>query len=249
MNTGARDAELLRGDKILEYNGAPVTGRLALEEAWSIQGLPSEIPIVVANRYAGHVERVYVAPGPLGPLCLRATILRPSLFGRPHKRKTRHRVFTRHRAVTRDSSRVLFVATGSRNCARREDTRKVFGLLEYALNQFFKVTLRASAGQLAYDLAILEHQDGRNRPDAIGAGGLGGLVDVDLDDLELVAVVVCDFFDDRSDRFTRSAPFRPEVDEHGSCGLEDLVLEGRVGHIADFGHFDSPSFIECAPRG
>ena len=66
MNTGARDAELLRGDKILEYNGAPVTGRLALEEAWSIQGLPSEIPIVVANRYAGHVERVYVAPGPLG---------------------------------------------------------------------------------------------------------------------------------------------------------------------------------------
>ena len=66
MNTAARDAGLLRGDKILEYNGAPVTGRLALEEAWSTQGLPSEVPILVVNRYTGQAETVYVAPGPLG---------------------------------------------------------------------------------------------------------------------------------------------------------------------------------------
>ena len=57
-------------------------------------------------------------------------------------------------------------------------------------------------------------------------GGL--LVIVDLHDLD-VRAFPGDLLEDRRDHAARAAPDRPEVDDHGDVGLEDLGLERGVG--------------------
>ena len=63
-------------------------------------------------------------------------------------------------------------------------------------------------------------------------GGLLVLVDVELDDLQVVALAG-DLLEDRGDDAARTAPRRPEVHQHGLVGLDDLGLEVRVGDFVD----------------
>ena len=51
-----------------------------------------------------------------------------------------------------------------------------------------------------------------------------------LSDLEVVALAR-HLLEDRVDDAAGTAPGRPEVDEHGLAGLEDLGLEVAVGHV------------------
>src|SRR5690606_16143050 len=57
------------------------------------------------------------------------------------------------------------------------------------------------------------------------------LVDVQLDDLDLVSVLGGDGLEGRSDLTARTAPGGPEVHQNGLVALEDVLLEGIVGHM------------------
>ena len=83
------------------------------------------------------------------------------------------------------------------------------------------------------DRPVLEEDHGRDREDFVLSGGLLVLVDVDADDLEVVALGV-DLLEDRMDDAAGAAPGSPEVDEHGPLGLEDLGLEVGVCHVVEF---------------
>src|SRR4029077_16303232 len=84
--------------------------------------------------------------------------------------------------------------------------------------------LRHRADDVRLRLAALEQDHVRDRLDAVANRQVLVLVDVDLDELEIS--LLCDALEDGGDGVTRSAPLRPEVDEHRLAALEHLVLEG-----------------------
>src|SRR3954447_10521908 len=96
--------------------------------------------------------------------------------------------------------------------------------------------LEALLGHGALDalglLAVAEQHHRRDREDLVVHRGLLVLVDVELDDPQVVALAG-DLLEHRRDDPARTAPRRPEVDEHGVLGLEDLGLEVAVGHMLD----------------
>jgi hypothetical protein len=55
------------------------------------------------------------------------------------------------------------------------------------------------------------------------------MVDVELSDHHFALIITADFFDYRTDHAARSAPFCPEVQDHGFIGVQDHVLEVRIG--------------------
>src|SRR5687767_3879725 len=75
---------------------------------------------------------------------------------------------------------------------------------------------------------VLEHDHGRDRADAEASSGDRIGVDVELYDADLVALLVRDFLEDRPDHPARTAPRRPEIDEHGGIRFQDLLLETLV---------------------
>src|SRR3954454_10898787 len=91
-------------------------------------------------------------------------------------------------------------------------------LLELALGE------RAADG--VGDLAVLEDDHRRDGQDLVLGRGLLVVVDVELDDRQVLALL-CDLLEDWGDDAAGSAPGRPEVDEDGTLGLEDLRLEVR----------------------
>src|SRR6266550_1438394 len=76
--------------------------------------------------------------------------------------------------------------------------------------------------------AVLEQDHGRDGADAEAPGGDRIGVDVELRDAELLALLVRDVFEDRRDHAARTAPCRPEVDEHRHVRLQDVLLEALV---------------------
>src|SRR5579875_689777 len=90
---------------------------------------------------------------------------------------------------------------------------------------------RADLGGL--DLAALEHHQGRNAADAVGARGLLVLVDVDLGDLQPAGVIAGDVVQHRRDRLARAAPLRPEIQQHRCLGLQHLGFEVLVFDVGD----------------
>src|SRR5262249_36480355 len=69
-------------------------------------------------------------------------------------------------------------------------------------------------------------------------------VDVHLHDLDLVAELAVDLLHDRGDHAARTAPRRPEVDEHRLVGLEDRGLELVVGYFLNVSHVHSLSLTQ-----
>ena len=91
--------------------------------------------------------------------------------------------------------------------------------------------LRLGADDGLGDLATLVHVQGRDGHDAVLGGRTRVLVDVELDDLDLVAVLGGDRLEGRRDLAARTAPGGPEVHQDGLVALEDVLLEGVVGHV------------------
>ena len=81
--------------------------------------------------------------------------------------------------------------------------------------------------------AVFEEDHRRDREDFVLGGGLLVLVDVEAEDLEVVALGV-DLLEDRVDDAARAAPRGPEVDEDGALGVEDVGFEGGVGYVGQF---------------
>src|SRR5207248_6071177 len=76
--------------------------------------------------------------------------------------------------------------------------------------------------------AVLEEDHRRDRADAEPAGGDRVGVDVELGDAHLGALLVRDLLEDRRDHPARATPGRPEINENGRVGLQDLCLERLV---------------------
>src|SRR4051794_26680046 len=96
--------------------------------------------------------------------------------------------------------------------------------------------LRLRADDGLDDLSAAVHLHRRDRGDAVLHRRLRVVVDVQLDDRDLLRVLGRDRVENRSDRATGAAPFRPEVDHDRLLGVEHLGLERGVGHILRSGH-------------
>src|SRR5207302_11060255 len=92
----------------------------------------------------------------------------------------------------------------------------------------FEGTLRLRTDRLRLRLAVLEQDHVWDREDAVPFCKALLLVVVDLDELEVV--IRGDSVQHGCDRMARHAPLRPEVDEHRSTALQDLLLERRLIH-------------------
>src|SRR4029079_8859136 len=83
---------------------------------------------------------------------------------------------------------------------------------------------------LVHDLAVLEEQKQRDRPDVETARGADVLIDVEPGDLDAALVLDRELVQDGRDHPTGPAPGRPEIDDSEPRVLLHLVLERRVGH-------------------
>src|SRR3954452_495299 len=116
------------------------------------------------------------------------------------------------------------------------------GGAERRLELGLEALLRVGADDLLGDLAVAEEDHRRDREDLVLRGGLLVLVDVELDDAQVLALAR-DLLEDRADHAAGAAPGRPEVDEDGRLGLDDLRLEARVGDVVESaGHLWCRSF-------
>ncbi|KAG0162572.1 hypothetical protein DFQ30_001712 [Apophysomyces sp. BC1015] len=86
--------------------------------------------------------------------------------------------------------------------------------------------------------AVLEQDQCRDAPHAELGRGRGVLVDVDLSDLQALAVVTRHLVEQRRNHLARAAPLRPEVDKDGLVRLEDVLFERSIGDMLDlFAHY------------
>src|SRR3954447_4183063 len=92
--------------------------------------------------------------------------------------------------------------------------------------------LRKGAHYLLGDLTVLEQDQGRDRHDSVLGSGLRVLVDVELHDGEVVALLV-ELLQMRSDDAAGSAPRPPEVDQPRRARLEYLGGEVVVGYFRE----------------
>src|SRR5215217_2943659 len=79
---------------------------------------------------------------------------------------------------------------------------------------------------------MFEEQQGGDRHHTVAGRGLRVVVHVQLHDLEVLALSG-QLLEMGSDDPTRSAPCRPEVNEHRLVGLEHLGLEVLIGDLVD----------------
>ena len=78
-------------------------------------------------------------------------------------------------------------------------------------------------------LAVLEHDERRNAHDVELASKIRVLIDVDLGDGDLVAVLASHLVEDGGEHFARATPLGPEVHHHGLVRGSNLF--GKVGLV------------------
>src|SRR3954452_1413305 len=103
------------------------------------------------------------------------------------------------------------------------------------LHPLDELALRERAHLGRGDGAVLEQHQGRDAAHAVLGGGERVVVDIDLDDLHLLAEVAVHVLEVGGDHLAGAAPLGPEVDEDRLVGLEDVLVEARVGRLDD-GH-------------
>src|SRR5205085_1630670 len=103
------------------------------------------------------------------------------------------------------------------------------------------LALGVGADDLLGHLAVLEHDQRRDREHLVLRGGLHVLVGVELDHLDVLALVR-KLLEHGSDDTAGTAPRRPEVDQHRLLGLDDLGDEVGVGDLGDCCHVRSLPF-------
>ena len=73
-----------------------------------------------------------------------------------------------------------------------------------------------------FQLAVLEQHERWDALDLVASGELRVPVDIDLDDLNLVAHFSFQLFQDRLQHFAGTTPLGREIDEHGCFTFDDL---------------------------
>src|SRR6516165_1144681 len=105
--------------------------------------------------------------------------------------------------------------------------------LDRPANPLLEFLLRLRADLARRQLTVLEQHQSRNRHDAVFRRRARVLVDIELDDLDLAVERVGNLFERRRDHPARAAPFRPEINNHGTARLEHVLLEGGIGDLLD----------------
>jgi hypothetical protein len=102
---------------------------------------------------------------------------------------------------------------------------------ERAVDGADQMTLRHGADDLFLNLAVLDDQQIGNSSDAVTRRRFGIVVDVYFDHLEPAGILARQLVDERSDGPAGRAPRRPEIDQHRLVGLQDFLVEVRIGDM------------------
>src|SRR5262249_4143805 len=100
----------------------------------------------------------------------------------------------------------------------------------YPLGQLL---LRCRADLTRCDLAVLDQHQRRDLQDAVPGGSIRILVNVELDDLDLVAELARDLFKRRRDHAAGATPFGPKIHDHRFGRLQNIRFKTSVRHFAD----------------
>src|SRR5690606_2935052 len=76
---------------------------------------------------------------------------------------------------------------------------------------------------LVDDLPVLEHKEGRDVTDAIPGGNIRIFIHVEFCNYGLALVFASQFFHQRTDHLTRTAPFGPKIDQNWFVRVYDLI--------------------------
>src|SRR5258708_23770709 len=98
-----------------------------------------------------------------------------------------------------------------------------------------EIALAAEADNLFGHLAVLEQEKRGNGAYAVFGGEGLMLIDVHLADVHAAGILVGEFVEDGGDHFAGTAPFRPEINEHGAGGFNDFLLKVIGGAGDDIG--------------
>src|SRR3989442_7637098 len=116
------------------------------------------------------------------------------------------------------------------------------GLAEVGLQLLEETLLRHVAHETLRLATVLEQDHRGDRADAEATCGHGVRIDVELGDLDLLALLARDLLEDRPHHAAEAAPGRPEVHEHRRIRLEHVLLEALVVHhlrLCHLGHASS----------
>src|SRR5258706_4590614 len=105
-------------------------------------------------------------------------------------------------------------------------------------NPLLQLLLRRGADLARSHLAALEDHQRRDRHHAVFRGRLRALVDVELDDLDLVAHRAGNLVERGRDHAAGAAPFGPEIDHDRPGRLEHFGVEIGVRNLAN-GHWNT----------
>src|ERR1700735_4849376 len=106
-----------------------------------------------------------------------------------------------------------------------------------------QLLLRCGADLTRGHLAALEDHQRRDRHHAVFRGRLRALVDVQLDDLDLVAHRAGNLIERGCDRAAGAAPFGPEINYDRAGRLEHFGFEIGIGNLAN-GHWNTSSGLK-----
>jgi hypothetical protein len=103
----------------------------------------------------------------------------------------------------------------------------------------------AGADDRLAGLAVCEEDRGRDGEHAVSGGDDRVLVDVQLCEFDPARVLLGEVCEDGLDGLARAAPGGPEVDDHGSVGLQDLGVERFVGDLAHRARLPGAGHVQC----
>src|SRR6185503_5825896 len=106
-------------------------------------------------------------------------------------------------------------------------------LSQVGIQEGRELRLRHGADLLRFDRAVFEEDEGGNPANAEFGRRLGVLVDVELRNLDLVAVFGRDFIQDGGDHLAGTAPLCPEIEKDGFVGLQDVLGERGIRGMHD----------------
>ena len=108
-----------------------------------------------------------------------------------------------------------------------------------------KGTLALGTDETLGDFTIREHEQRWNAHDAVLHRDIWIVIDIQLGDGQVVAVLIGDLVKDRCDLLARSAPLCPEVDYDRLVRTDDCFIECVAGQVDDFVCHDKSQQDRC----
>ena len=102
-----------------------------------------------------------------------------------------------------------------------------------AVQKRSQLRTRHRAHFLRLDRPVLEQDQRRDAADAELGRRLRILVDVELGDAHAVGVDAGEFIEDRRNHLAGTAPLRPEIEQNGFIGFENVLSERSVAGVDD----------------